>query len=90
MKSLLKLYSNLKKYIPLILGAMVLLYLQVRANLSLPSIMSNIINNGIIKGDTNYIWQEGTKMLLISAGGIAAAISANFLATRTSMGSGET
>ena len=88
MKSLLKLYSNLKKYIPLILGAMVLLYLQVRANLSLPSIMSNIINNGIIKGDTNYIWQEGTKMLLISAGGIAAAISANFLATRTSMGLG--
>lgn len=89
MRSLFKLYKNLKKYIPLIVGAMVLLYLQVRANLSLPSIMSNIINNGIIKGDTNYIWQEGTKMLLISLGGITAAISANFLATRTSMGLGK-
>jgi|GEM_PF-6071510 ATP-binding cassette subfamily B multidrug efflux pump len=76
MRSLLKLYTGLKKYFLLILGAIALIYLQVRANLALPTIMSRIVNNGIIPGDVNYIWQQGLLMLLISAGGILSAISA--------------
>lgn len=88
MWSLLKLYVNLKKYWLLIVGAVVLIYLQVRANLELPTIMSHIVNNGIIPGDINYIWQQGMLMLLISGGGILAAISAQFLTSHVSMGLG--
>lgn len=88
MRSLLKLYTGLKKYFLLILGAIALIYLQVRANLALPTIMSRIVNNGIIPGDVNYIWQQGLLMLLISAGGILSAISAQFLVSHVSMGLG--
>jgi len=89
MRGLLKLYKGLKKYWLLILGAVALIYLQVRANLELPTIMSRIVNNGIIPGDINYIWQQGMLMLLISGGGILAAISANFLSSHVSMGLGK-
>jgi ATP-binding cassette subfamily B protein len=88
MRGLLKLYKGLKKYLLLILGAVALIYLQVRANLELPTIMSRIVNNGIIPGDINYIWQQGLVMLLVSFGGILAAISASFLASHVSMGLG--
>lgn len=88
MRGLLKLYKGLKKYWLLILGAVALIYLQVRANLELPTIMSRIVNNGIIPGDINYIWQQGLIMLLVSFGGILAAISANFLSSQVSMGLG--
>ena len=88
MRGLLKLYKGLKKYWLLILGAVALIYLQVRANLELPTIMSRIVNNGIIPGDINYIWQQGLIMLLVSFGGILAAISANFLSSHVSMGLG--
>lgn len=88
MRGLLKLYKGLKKYWLLILGAVALIYLQVRANLELPTIMSRIVNNGIIPGDINYIWQQGMLMLLIAFGGILAAISASFLASHVSMGLG--
>jgi ATP-binding cassette subfamily B protein len=88
MRGLLKLYKGLKKYLLLILGAVALIYLQVRANLELPTIMSRIVNNGIIPGDINYIWQQGLIMLLVSFGGILAAISANFLSSQVSMGLG--
>jgi ATP-binding cassette subfamily B protein len=89
MRSLLKLYEDLKKYWLLIVGAVALIYLQVQANLELPTIMSRIVNNGIIPGDINYIWQQGMLMLLISGGGILAAISASFLTSHVSMGLGK-
>ncbi len=88
MGSLLKLYRSLKKYIPLILGAITLIYLQVRANLALPTIMSNIVNNGILPGDVSYIWKQGISMLLIAGGGVIASIGASFLTSHTSMGLG--
>jgi ATP-binding cassette subfamily B protein len=88
MESLFKLYSNLKRYIFLILAAVGLIYLQVRANLSLPTITSDIVNNGILPGDINYIWKQGIRMLLIASGGILSSISANFFASHVSMGLG--
>lgn len=88
MESLFKLYSNLKRYIFLILAAVGLIYLQVRANLSLPTITSDIVNNGILPGDINYIWKQGIRMLLIASGGILFSISANFFASHVSMGLG--
>jgi len=38
------------------------------AGLELPTLNADIINNGVTKGDTNYIWVHGGYMLLVSAG----------------------
>jgi len=88
MKALLKLYRNLKKYILLILVTVSFVYLQVRANLELPNITSQIINNGILQNDIDYIWDKGLFMILVAGLGITASIAANYFASRTSMGLG--
>lgn len=88
MRSLLRIYKNLKPFTLLILGAFLLQYLQVSANLELPTLMANIVNNGIMAGNISYIWNEGFYMLLIAGGGIVCAIFASLLAARAAMGLG--
>jgi ATP-binding cassette subfamily B multidrug efflux pump len=87
-RSLLKIYKNLKPFTLLILGAFILQYLQVTANLELPTIMANIVNNGIMAGNIPYIWKEGLYMILIAGAGIIFAIFASLLAARAAMGLG--
>ena len=88
MSSLLRLYKNLKPFAFLILGAFGFTYLQVSANLELPTLMANIVNKGILTGDVNYIWTEGGHMLLVAGGGVICSIVASFLASRVAMGLG--
>ena len=88
MRNLVKLYRNLKPFVLLILGAIVLTYLQVMANLELPTLMSNIVDKGIITGDIAYIWKEGGYMLLIAGGGVVCAVLASLMAVRTAIGLG--
>lgn len=90
MRSLLKLYRNLKPFFLLIVGAVVLTYLQVMANLELPTLMSNIVDKGIITGDIAYIWKEGGYMLLIAGAGGVCAVLASLMAARTAIGLGKT
>jgi len=87
-RSLLKIYKNLKPFVLLILGAFALQYLQVSANLELPTLMANIVNNGIMAGNISYIWKQGLYMILIAGGGIICAIFASLLAARAAMGLG--
>ncbi|MCL4415074.1 MAG: ABC transporter ATP-binding protein, partial [Actinobacteria bacterium] len=47
---MIRLAKYLKPFIPLILIAIVLLFVQAMADLSLPDYMSNIVNNGIQQG----------------------------------------
>jgi ATP-binding cassette subfamily B protein len=86
----LKLYRNLKPFFLLIVGAVVLTYLQVMANLELPTLMSNIVDKGIITGDIAYIWKEGGYMLLIAGAGGVCAVLASLMAARTAIGLGKT
>ncbi|MCX6086677.1 MAG: ABC transporter ATP-binding protein [Caldiserica bacterium] len=87
---MLKLYRNLKPFFLLIVGAVVLTYLQVMANLELPTLMSNIVDKGIITGDIAYIWKEGGYMLLIAGAGGVCAVLASLMAARTAIGLGKT
>jgi ATP-binding cassette subfamily B protein len=66
----------------------VLLLVQSVANLYLPNLNANIINNGVIKGDINYIWRTGGIMLGISVGLGVISIVAVYWASRVSMGVG--
>ena len=59
-------FGYYKKYIPFMLIVMAALFGQVWCELSLPNYMSDIINNGIVKGDMNHIREVGTIMILIA------------------------
>lgn len=64
-------------------------YGEVWTTLELPSIMSRIINDGIIKGDIDYVYREGLLMLVITVLGSASAIVAGFFASRVGTGFGK-
>lgn len=51
----------------------VLVLTQVIISLYLPTLNADIINNGVAVGDTDYIWQVGGEMLLLTV--VAAAVS---------------
>lgn len=57
-----------------VLAGTIFMFVQVLCDLNLPNLTSDIINNGVAKGDTNYIWQIGFKMIGIALIGILAAL----------------
>ncbi|GMG66433.1 ABC transporter ATP-binding protein [Tetragenococcus halophilus] len=64
--------------------AVVFMAFQVLADLYLPNMTSNIIDNGVAKGDIDYIWRIGGIMMIISVISIIAAFGNAFFATRES------
>ncbi|AXG12349.1 ABC transporter ATP-binding protein [Intrasporangium calvum] len=58
------------------------------ASLYLPSLNGEIIDDGVAKGDTDFIMSHGALMLGVSVVQIATAVAATFLAARVAMGIG--
>ena len=56
---MIKLFRYLKKYAWMIIVTVVLIFAQCMADLTLPDLMSDIINNGVMMEDVPYIWQIG-------------------------------
>lgn len=79
MKQVLKFF---KPCIPAILLIIALLFGQAICELALPGYMSDIINDGIIKQDMDYIYSTGIMMLIIAAGSMLCAIGASFFSSR--------
>lgn len=69
----------------LLLGVLVFQFASALASLYLPSLNADIVDNGVAKGDTDYIWRTGVVMLTISLGQIVAAIIATYFAARAAM-----
>jgi ATP-binding cassette subfamily B protein len=67
---------------------LVLLFVQAVANLYLPELNAEIINNGVAKGDTTYILETGGFMLAVTFVLMIAAIIAVFFSAKISMGFG--
>ncbi len=87
--SMIKLYRFLKQYTTYIAVIIVLLFLQVLSDLYLPTLMSDIVDKGIVNKDVNYIIKIGGFMLLIAAGGTLCAIIATYLSSKTAVGFGK-
>ena len=99
---MIKLFRFLKQYTMQIVAICVLIFIQVLANLYLPTLMADIVDKGIVQKDvmqtisilgfsgtykgTDYIIRIGAFMLLISAGGVICSIVAAFLSSRTAVG----
>ncbi len=58
------------------------------ATLYLPRLNADIINLGVARGDTGFIWSRGGLMLVISLGQIVASIIATYFAARAAMAAG--
>jgi ATP-binding cassette subfamily B protein len=69
----------------LLLGVLLFQFASALASLYLPSLNADIVDNGVAKGDTEYIWRTGVVMLAISLGQIVAAIIATYFAARAAM-----
>src|SRR3990172_8055987 len=65
-----------------------LLLVQAIANLYLPELNANIINYGVVKGDTDYILRTGGFMLLVTALLGVASVIVVYFAAKTAMGIG--
>jgi ATP-binding cassette subfamily B multidrug efflux pump len=63
-------------------------FLQTIATLYLPALNADIIDNGVIKGDTGYVMRVGAGMLGITVLQIAAQIVAVYYGARTAMAVG--
>ncbi len=66
----------------------VLLLIQAIANLYLPTLNADIINNGVVKGDTDYILRIGAVMLAVTFLLAVAAIVAVYFSARIAMAFG--
>ncbi|ADY57325.1 Xenobiotic-transporting ATPase [Syntrophobotulus glycolicus DSM 8271] len=85
---MLKLYKLLKPYTLYIVVSLVLIFLQTTSDLYLPTLMADIVNSGVMKGDTDFILKTGGIMLLIAAGGAVCAVISTFLSAKASVGLG--
>ena len=65
----------LKKRLPKskVIGATIFMAIQVMTTLYLPTLTSNIVNNGVAKGNVHYIWMVGIQMMIFSLISVAAA-----------------
>ena len=86
MIGLLRTYLTPYKW-PLLL-VMALLLVQAIANLYLPELNADIINNGVAKGDTDYILRTGGFMLAVTFALAIAAVIATYFSARTAMAFG--
>jgi ATP-binding cassette subfamily B protein len=78
----------LRPYWLLLLGVVVFQLGQSIASLYLPTLNADIINRGVLKGDTGYIINTGIVMLIITLGQIVCAVVAVYFGARLAMSFG--
>ncbi|MEK4092036.1 MULTISPECIES: ABC transporter ATP-binding protein [unclassified Viridibacillus] len=85
---MLKLLKNLTVYKWIVLAVVGLVFVQSMADLYLPTLMSDIIDKGVVVGDKKYILEIGGLMLLVAAFGVCASIVASYYSSKAAMGFG--
>jgi len=61
---------------------------QALAGLFLPTLNSDIINNGVVKNDVGYIWRMGGIMLLVTLAQVVFSVAAVYVGSKVAMGFG--
>ena len=85
---MLKLYRYLKPYTWFVVAVVTFVFLQTLSDLYLPTLMGDMINYGVMEGDSDYIMKTGGFMLLIAAAGTVCSIIASYLSSKTAVGLG--
>lgn len=77
-----KLFRFLKPYWWQVIILVAATGLQVWTTLRLPALMAHIINDGIVPGNTDYIWQTGLMMVGLAIVSAAASLISSFFSAR--------
>ncbi|TQS42648.1 ABC transporter ATP-binding protein [Cryptosporangium phraense] len=80
--------THLRPYRRPLLVVVVLQLLQTLAMLYLPTLNADIIDNGVVKGDTGYIMELGGVMLAVSLAQIVCSIGAVYVGAKVAMALG--
>lgn len=83
-----KLLKRLVAYKWAVLAVFVFVFAQSLADLFLPTLMADIIDQGVVTGDTAYIWKMGGVMLGVTGIGALAAVTASYYSSKAAMGFG--
>ena len=81
-------FTYLKPYWRELLAVLVLQVLATAMSLYLPNLNAQIIDDGVVKGDTDLIWRSGALMLLFSLVQAAGQIGATWFGALTAMSLG--
>lgn len=85
---MIRLYRFLKPFSVALGVSVVLIFLQTLSTLYLPTLIADIVDNGIARKNVDYIVSTGEVMLLITIGGMICAIAAAYLSARIAVGFG--
>jgi len=85
---MIKLLKNLKPYTLSIIGVIVFVFLQSLSELYLPTLMSDIVDTGVVDGDINYIIRIGMWMILIAIIAMICSVLGSYLAAKVATGFG--
>ncbi|NLL61857.1 MAG: ABC transporter ATP-binding protein [Candidatus Atribacteria bacterium] len=81
-----KILKKLKPYRLSIVGVVFFVFLQAISELFLPTLMSNIVDTGVVQGDIGYILRIGGIMLLITLIAMFGSVIGSFLSSRVAIG----
>src|SRR5438067_5711357 len=83
---MLRLLRFMKPFRGLVALVLLFSFLSTLANLTLPRLLADIVDVGIVQGDTGYIFHAGATMLLVAALGAGCAVAGSFFAAKVATG----
>src|SRR5699024_3797058 len=83
-----KVGSYVLMYKWMILLIFLFIFVQALSQLYLPTLMGDIVDNGVVVGDIPYIWKIGSWMLLVAAIGAVMSVYVSKYAAKVAMGVG--
>lgn len=83
-----KLFRLLNPYKFSVAAIIALMLLQSLSQLYLPTLLSDIVDVGVLHGDVAYIIRYGAYMLLVAMGAMVCVMIASYLLARTATGFG--
>ncbi|MBM7866891.1 ATP-binding cassette domain-containing protein [Heliobacterium gestii] len=83
---MLKLYRFLRPFRFFVALLLALLFLQSLSELYLPTLMADMVNTGVITGDSGYIMRIGVIMLFVAAVGGSCSVAASYLSAKAATG----
>ncbi|UQZ33940.1 multidrug ABC transporter ATP-binding protein [Paenibacillus sp. PK3_47] len=86
---MIKLLKELKPFKLAVAMILILVFLQSMGDLYLPTLMSDIVDKGIVQADRSYIWKIGGFMLLVAGLGALFSVVASYLSAKVAAGFGK-
>lgn len=81
-----KTFSYLLSYKKVIAVIFLLVFIQALSQLFLPTLMGDIVDNGVVVGDVPYIWKIGFVMLLVTLAGVLVTVLSSYYTARVATG----